>query len=325
VKLSDHFVLGWAGNLKTANTVFREIRKQIRGQALTLDRVEEILSACPKATGIRVLQLLGWVVDESGPVCFSWDSNNVSMIRQHENMQCIGTGASEFDEIYHGLKAYNPQLDMTNVKYIPENWPALYVLAIAGKLMERETLAYRQFKNLSDANTTFGHAYEFLYYDGERFKYIDDVMYVFMQKAIIPENDSYKGSHLILMTPFFRVVSRRRLTAVVRMGSFPAQLSIARPPGETKRSAKSLEKYIGDLERKINSTSPFARFCVAQTDYYTLSDSKYLTTTITVQSEDSPPEERAITFKRVGDDFQLTQTDIRQFVDKSLAEKLKRE
>jgi hypothetical protein len=270
VKLSDHFVLGWAGNLKTANSVFSRIRRQIRGQALTLDRVEEILTTCPNAKGDRKLYLLGWVVEESGPVCFSWESDNIHIIKRRENMYGIGSGYTQFEKAYYSLEGYK-ELDLSNVKHIAEYLPAMYVLAIAGRLMELETLSYRKFKKISDSNTTFGHAYECIYYNGERFKYLNDVMYIFLQKAINPENSSYTISQIILLLPFFRVVSRSRLTAVVSMGNPPAQFSIARPPGETTRSAKSIEKYIIEFEQKLNATSPVAKFYVVTTHYSVVS------------------------------------------------------
>jgi hypothetical protein len=65
VKIADNCVLGWAGNLETANIIYRKLRDHFAGNAYSLKRVEQFLTRREMKSGIQKIELIGWVVERS--------------------------------------------------------------------------------------------------------------------------------------------------------------------------------------------------------------------------------------------------------------------
>jgi hypothetical protein len=109
------------------------------------------------------VRLVGWIIDEE-PHCFRWNSLYPQGL-YYNPYYYDGSGGEVFDKLVDNEMMSNP--GEPGIRHAINH--ALY---LTSNLMSDEILG------ANNRRAGFGHAYEVVYFDGERFKYLDDILYV---------------------------------------------------------------------------------------------------------------------------------------------------
>jgi hypothetical protein len=167
VVISDNCAVAWTGQLPAADSVIRSIQAGTIGGLITLESIYAILTdPATSEMGALSVRLIGWVIDDRGQHCFSWNS---------QNAHTVLPGAPAFD----GSGAASIQQLVGNVGLGPVHDgsgegpdPALAALQITTRLMNDELLGKTKFE------LEFGFAYEVALFRNQRFEYTDNILYL---------------------------------------------------------------------------------------------------------------------------------------------------
>jgi hypothetical protein len=165
--ISPNFVIGWTDHRFAAQIVLRELDERFHGQHVSQTHVEDFLTHYPPSDlGSLGFLLVGWIVD-GGPHCFLWNS-----LYPHEMFyssdHLVGIGAPVFQGFldnpgYLAASAGLPKVERA----------VLFSLTQCCRLISDEVLAG------ANQETGFGFAFEILYFDGQQFRFVDDISYSF--------------------------------------------------------------------------------------------------------------------------------------------------
>jgi hypothetical protein len=164
--ISPNFVVGWAGHLWAARPVLKDLHDRFQGECVSRAEVEQFLKNYPTSElGSLHVQLVMWIVDDA-PRCFWWQSEYPEGFFD-EPHHFAGSGAQAFQEIFEADRYGVASSERTNVEE-----------AIFRSLNESCKLISDEVFEGLNRKQGFGFAFETLYFDGERFRYVDNVLYL---------------------------------------------------------------------------------------------------------------------------------------------------
>jgi hypothetical protein len=163
--ISPNLTVGWSGYRIAAQVVMRELHSRFNGQRVSKDALEAFLKNYPpEELGSIDFYLAGWVVDEK-PHCFLWNSGYPGELF-YEPEHVIGSGGNYYNTLLGGgFSNVTPSSSGSN--------EAIYhALCRASMLISAEVFSS------PDKGDDFGFAYEVLYFDGNQFKYVDNILFL---------------------------------------------------------------------------------------------------------------------------------------------------
>jgi hypothetical protein len=179
--ISDNCAVAWTGHLLAADSVIKRIQAGTNGRSITLESIYAILTdPATSEMGVQSVRLIGWVIDDSGQHCFSWNSQNAHTVLPGAPV-FEGSGAASIQQLVGNI-GVGPVHDESGEA--PD--PALAALQITTRLMNDELSSKTKFE------LEFGFAYEVAFVRNHRFHYADNILYL----AISWELDQagrYKG------------------------------------------------------------------------------------------------------------------------------------
>jgi hypothetical protein len=165
-RLQPNLAVGWTGSFVAAGIVLRSLYRRCLQRPLLVKRdLEDFLQSFPvKVLGKLAVTLVGWIVDDKGEHCFLWRSDWPQDVFYADH-QFVGSGEAVFERLAgRGSDANAPG---------PKDVATRLILSVSvllnDEIGERKNRANR-----------FGHAYEVLIFDGGEFRYLDDVLFVFV-------------------------------------------------------------------------------------------------------------------------------------------------
>lgn len=165
--ISDNFVIGWTGHLFIAKGILRDLYSKFSGIHATRKQLEDFLINYPvEQNNSFVVHLVGWVVDDGTPLCFLWNSSYPQELF-YEPYHVAGSGTNLFEDMLNSPAKMGVQ-GSKKTKY---DLAIYYALNQACILMSDEVL------DRNNNKMGFGHGYEILYFDGHKFKFVDDILY----------------------------------------------------------------------------------------------------------------------------------------------------
>jgi len=164
--VSPNLVVGWTGHLFMAKPILRDLHNKFNGVRVSREGLEQFLTNYPVDNSSSMLvHLVGWIVDDA-PRCFLWNSSYPQELF-YEPYHVDGLGATVFENMLRSRGKVGIQGTRTsNV-----DQAVYFALTQSCILMSDEVLAR------NNQQMGFGHGYEVLYYDGQQFKFIDDILY----------------------------------------------------------------------------------------------------------------------------------------------------
>lgn len=175
-RINDHFVIGWAGDRDAAGHLVRDLHQTFQAVSCTSDDVFKFLvkypvdqlNLTPDGLSTDGVALAGWILDIATRkgVCFRWDSVHSSDFHL-KSPQFIGTGDATFKDIYATERGGDAASAYPGFEAVKE------ALHLATHLQMDEFVGEHNQKAL-----LFGGAYEILVQAGDRFEYIDNVLYL---------------------------------------------------------------------------------------------------------------------------------------------------
>lgn len=180
-RISKNFVVGWTGRKYQAATILRRLFEEFEDKVVTKEQVESYLVSLPEKE-IRgdMLHIIGWIIDEN-PVCFLWNSLFHHKLF-YEPYVASGSGSDEFIRQFT-QKTMQVGVESTTIKVKDA---ILSTLMLTGNLYSDEMLERLNRKK------GFGHGYEILYFDGNEFLFLDDVLFIGADFIIDPEQHSFE-------------------------------------------------------------------------------------------------------------------------------------
>src|SRR5262245_7978032 len=100
-KVHDRLVVGWAGTEMVARFVVKDLRVFCQERDPNRDSLFARLGAY-EDFGMGVgCTLVGWLVDDRGPLAFEWDSASKRIV-QGDKLYAVGTGADDLRSLLRG-------------------------------------------------------------------------------------------------------------------------------------------------------------------------------------------------------------------------------
>lgn len=176
-KVGRNFVIGWTGKLFLAAPILRALFEAFEGKTVTMEEVDKFLTSRPKEElhGNELL-LVGWVIDVM-PQCFLWNIGYPAQLF-YEPFHVVGSGSEKFRELMER-------------QTIVGSWGSRRTnidRAIYSALSEATELYSDENLERMNRRQGFGYAYELLYFDGEEFKYLDNIAFFGMNILLNPED-----------------------------------------------------------------------------------------------------------------------------------------
>jgi hypothetical protein len=162
--------------------VLRELHSRFNGQRVSKGALEAFLrNYPPEELGSLHFYLAGWVVDEK-PHCFLWNGGYPEELF-YEPEHVVGSGESFYGSLFEGgFSNITPRASGTD--------EAIYhALCRASMLTSAEILGATSTKE------DFGFAYEVLFFDGDKFDYVDNILFLTWD---VYWDDVKKASHFTL-------------------------------------------------------------------------------------------------------------------------------
>lgn len=285
-RISPNLVVGWADSKLSARVVLRELNDEFRNQHVTRGALENFLTHYP-TDELRSLSvyLLGWIVDGE-PHCFLWNSLYPEELF-YGSPNFIGSGSPAFRKLLDQRLVFARSTGSSNVEEA-----ILFSLTKSCRLISDE-----MFGGLN-RELQFGFGFETLCFDGEQFRFVDNVLYT----AFDIFYDVRKGN---IQTRFHEAMLKYR-----SFGDYSAvQVNL---PGENRTKFFAITSVFDDmpglLERipginvSSNKTLPVASdyYCL----YYRLHASDGLSTNgVMVYRADAPGHYVTVTRPKAGGEF----------------------
>lgn len=170
-RINDHFVVGWAGDRDAASHLMHDLYGTFHPGPCIGDDVLKFLAQYPVDqlnSDPDSVALVGWVMDVPNRkgLCFRWDSLQPQRF-DFRSPLFIGSGDATFNDIYTTERSGDP------TSIVPGFEAAKEALHLVTHLQMDEFVGERNQKE-----RWFGRAYEILVQAGNRFEYVDDVLYL---------------------------------------------------------------------------------------------------------------------------------------------------
>ncbi len=183
--VGPNLAVAWCGSKLAASDVIGRLFKDFSASRPSIDDLQDKLGAITdyayEATG---MYLIGWIVGEAGPICFRWNSMWPSEVFPSDS-HFDGSGEDMFKQVL----LEEPDLSGSDtISDSPIGTASLFLLAKLSKLMAIESW---------DGGTLrkrFGYGYEIVFFDGEHFRYIDEIAYLTWDVATGPDRVGHNYS-----------------------------------------------------------------------------------------------------------------------------------
>lgn len=177
-KVSSNFVIGWTGRKLNAVTVLKPLFETFGNKKVSMKEVEEFLLSFDTSQFIgdeneNKLLMSGWIIDDE-EYSFLWNGNynnfeTKELFFDEGNGIFLGSGSNFFE----GLLQESEEVP------IHTSNSDLYFQAVGSVLKEVCALTNGEYPATNKSwRNGFGFAYEVLIYDGNRFNYLDNILYL---------------------------------------------------------------------------------------------------------------------------------------------------
>jgi hypothetical protein len=177
-KISSNFVVGWTGYKDNAMLIFKNLYEEFENKIVSKSEIERFLvnfdvSQFVGSKGENKLILSGWIVDYDGEHPFVWNSGYneygiKEIVSDKEASYFNGSGANFFQS----LLSEKPVIREDMSKSDSEDAKSLI-------LHEMLYLTVGEYLSVDKSwRNAFGFGYEALIFDGKKFNYISDILYV---------------------------------------------------------------------------------------------------------------------------------------------------
>jgi hypothetical protein len=250
--MGPNVAIGWAGSLITAVPVLRDLYALTKDNFLTRRELENFLTEYPRHELRGEAHLIGWVIDGKSQ-CFLWNTLAPSHIHWDETI-IDGSGEEGFLKVLDSAGGWG----ITEPSSSNLDSAIKYALFATSHLMSDEVLARNNQK------LGFGHAYEILYYDGLRFRSVENVIYSIFDLNLKP--------HVTTCTPelytFFRyfTLDGNSIIEQLKMSSDERRFDLITPVFERGGSQEYSFESTG-IDRRLNFSS---------SDYYLCGLARYI-------------------------------------------------
>jgi hypothetical protein len=178
VRVSDRFAISWSGNSRTADTFFRRMEKKFQNRTYTFKNVRKFLLSFTEnefgSFDLFGIAIIGSIVEKKRSKTFFW----------RIDYPCeVFTG--EFHIWGEGVKATELPIEQLSIQnYMKEatdngTLPIMAALAYVAVLMRREVVNFNDLDN-----TKFGHCYEVIFFDGEKFRFLSDISFLTIELSL---------------------------------------------------------------------------------------------------------------------------------------------
>jgi hypothetical protein len=194
VILSNHLAVAWAGSLLGAKQLIGELRGFVRNTP-NLDR-DHLFAFLDQdgypdwGRGVRC-ELVGWLVDDRGPVAFHWKSDGDVYAGGEEYV--VGTGADDFKG------NARPDFFYTSPDLTPDEQVARIALGLASNAIGREMFSGETLHDL------YGGAMEVALFGEGRFAPLTDIAFLFWHVETDPEGRDLR------VTPMTTILKYRHI------------------------------------------------------------------------------------------------------------------
>lgn len=162
--INDCLCVAWSGSALGAAQILRQLRSQFGDNHTSKQALTEFLSKQDSFKDTLGLHLIGWLLDE-GFHCFRWNSEWPAEIFEGDE-QIEGSG----DAIFQELRRPTPTHVGGNL--VDHNDKVQFK---AAALISR-CIAADVFSSIAIKNA-FGYFFEIIYWDGVRFRYVDEMTF----------------------------------------------------------------------------------------------------------------------------------------------------
>jgi hypothetical protein len=218
--INSKFAVAWADRLIDAQTVLSELRTQFATGATSREELFHFLSNWQYWHGSQCI-LVGWLVDEKGPVSFKWDPASHSLtVDTHPYV--VGSGMEQFLDNAQRLSfVQHGESVVTNVDQAIQE-----ALGIAGNLLGYELL------NSNSLTALFGGGFEVVYFSDGEFWQLDKITYLFWTFQVNADNSfrlqfeplilhfSYKGDILVIIAMRSEQDPQGKVTQLTQWASY---------------------------------------------------------------------------------------------------------
>lgn len=161
--ISDSFCLGFSGFVYPAQDMIKGLRTEFRNNPPLRSTLSAYLRKHSYQPS-KEYSLVGWLIEDSIPRTFHWDSASPSEIQfDNSDGYSIGSGSRYFYD------------KVSNARIIRQESSSTRVLTIISRLLGDEAIYGEP---LADS---FGGVYQIAYFDGSKFRYISSVTYIFLK------------------------------------------------------------------------------------------------------------------------------------------------
>jgi hypothetical protein len=170
--LTENIAIAWAGNLYQARCVFRNLKDRFSGTRPSKEEFDDFLKSyrVPDADAQYVVHVIGWIVDDASLTghCFCWSSANSTNI-VYGDYFIKGTGTKTLEDTLKSKVNLQGKGDVSAIAAAKS-----YAVSHSCTLMSDVIL------DRAHEAEGFGVAYEVIYYDDNRFAYINDIIYTIL-------------------------------------------------------------------------------------------------------------------------------------------------
>lgn len=179
--IGNKLAVAWSGSFMAASSVLAELNAKFSSMNSDVSELEAELSQITMySDGIFAVNLIGWVIDPH-PRCFRWNSMWPAELF-FEDAHFDGSGARMFLDTLSPvgqLSGMGPGVESA------EEAATLTLLAKASKLMDNEIWSGETIRN------RFGYCYEIAFYDGSKFRYVEQIAYLTWEVGVDPVRKGY--------------------------------------------------------------------------------------------------------------------------------------
>lgn len=163
--IAPNLAVAWTSSKLAARTVLKEMHARFEGERVTRQGLEDFLTNYPTSELASLdVRLVGWIVDQDAH-CFLWNSLYPSELF-YEPEHVDGSGAVAFEELKTMKSAMAGSIGSSKTEQ------AIFItLTTYCRLVSNEMFGLNQAFH-------FGFGFEVAYFDGEQFRFVDDILCV---------------------------------------------------------------------------------------------------------------------------------------------------
>lgn len=180
--LHDRLAVAWAGRQIGAQRVIKDLRRWLQETDLDRDHLFVFLDGYGDLGSGARCELVGWIVDDAGPIAFHW---NMTDVWAGHDEYITGSGKEDFAKLVGGRRIFYGSPDLT-----PDAQVVHICLTLAGYGIGREVLSG---DSLSHG---YGGGMEVALFTEGRFSVVTDANFLFWRVEFDPERKESRIAHV---------------------------------------------------------------------------------------------------------------------------------